>query len=231
MTDMKGVIFEPAHNPLEYKIALAVNLDHIRYDESPRAIYKLKLAFKSSGYGQAEKKVIAALNRNVLPQSSFSNLASNTLETTSFWTRKILFGFTCEFGSNAFRPLMLIFALFVVFSAIYTVSLASGNRSGLYIRFPRKIQLTDKPEFIELKIVRLSWYRRFETAIAFSLRSALRLGFQGFDFGRWVRMLQHREYDIVAIGWLRSVSAIQSLISIYLIAVAILSAFGKPFDV
>ena len=64
----------------------------------------------------------------------------------------------------------------------------------------------------------------------FSLMSILNLGFEGFAFGSWIRMLQPRESDIKAYGWMRTVSGIQSIVGVALVALALLSYFGHPFD-
>ena len=37
-------------------------------------------------------------------------------------------------------------------------------------------------------------------------------------------------YDIKAVGWARTVSGVQSLVSIYLIALWLLTYFGQPFE-
>jgi len=42
--------------------------------------------------------------------------------------------------------------------------------------------------------------------------------------------MQLREYSLHATGWTRFVSGLQSLISVYLVALAILTYFGNPFE-
>jgi len=64
----------------------------------------------------------------------------------------------------------------------------------------------------------------------FSLISMVNLGFEGLDFGRWVRNLFFREYDLMARGWLRTVSGVQSLIGLGLLALSLLSFFGHRFE-
>ena len=72
--------------------------------------------------------------------------------------------------------------------------------------------------------------RALRTALLFSLMSVFNIGFSGFDFGRWIRLLQPREYDVRARGWMRSVSGAQSLLGVALVALSILSYFGHPFE-
>ncbi len=42
--------------------------------------------------------------------------------------------------------------------------------------------------------------------------------------------MQPREYTLRAKGWVRVVSGAQSLISVYLIAMWVLTYFGRPFE-
>jgi hypothetical protein len=78
---------------------------------------------------------------------------------------------------------------------------------------------------------RLRWEAGcFKAVVFFSLISMINLGFEGFDFGRWVRLLFFREYDLKARGWLRTVSGIQSLVGLGLLALSLLSFFGHPFE-
>jgi len=43
-------------------------------------------------------------------------------------------------------------------------------------------------------------------------------------------MLTKRQYDVKATGWVRSLAGIQSVVSIYLFALWILTYFGRPFN-
>jgi uncharacterized protein YjbI with pentapeptide repeats len=73
-------------------------------------------------------------------------------------------------------------------------------------------------------------FRAMRTGLLFSLMSVLNIGFDGFNGGLWIRMLQRREYDIRARGWMRTVSGVQSLLGVGLLALAVISYFGHPFE-
>ena len=64
----------------------------------------------------------------------------------------------------------------------------------------------------------------------FSLVNAFNLGYREFNIGQWLRMLTKRQYEVTAIGWVRSLAGIQSVVSIYLFALWILTYFGRPFE-
>ncbi|MCH8040156.1 MAG: pentapeptide repeat-containing protein [Nitrospinae bacterium] len=67
-------------------------------------------------------------------------------------------------------------------------------------------------------------------SVYFSLLSAFRLGWRDLNVGTWISRLQPRIYNLQATGWVRSLSGIQSLISVYLIAMWVLTYFGRPFE-
>jgi len=73
-------------------------------------------------------------------------------------------------------------------------------------------------------------FRALRTALLFSMMSVFNIGFNGFNGGLWIRMLQPREFDIRARGWMRIISGVQSLLGVGLLALAVLSYFGHPFE-
>jgi uncharacterized protein YjbI with pentapeptide repeats len=64
----------------------------------------------------------------------------------------------------------------------------------------------------------------------FSILSGTRIGFREFNIGSWLSRLQCREYVLHGVGWVRFLVGVQSLISVYLLALWVLSYFGHPFD-
>jgi hypothetical protein len=76
--------------------------------------------------------------------------------------------------------------------------------------------------------LRREW-RMLRAAMFFSLMSAFNIGFQQFDFGRWLRLLTRQEFDVKAVGWARVVAGWQSVTSVYLFALWVLTYFGRPF--
>ena len=66
-------------------------------------------------------------------------------------------------------------------------------------------------------------------AFAYSLMSAFNIGFREVNFGRWIRLLSRRDLDIRAKGWSRVISGMQAIVSVYLLAIWLLSFYGTPF--
>lgn len=67
-------------------------------------------------------------------------------------------------------------------------------------------------------------------AFYFSLLSAFRIGFRELNLGVWVGWLQPSDYTLRARGTRRVISGVQSIISLYLVAMALLTSFGRPFQ-
>jgi uncharacterized protein YjbI with pentapeptide repeats len=80
------------------------------------------------------------------------------------------------------------------------------------------------------KEVALREYSLLIASCFFGLMSMFNIKFRDVDFGRWLRQLTTKEYDIKATGWARTVSGAQALLSVYLIALLLVSYFGRPFE-
>jgi uncharacterized protein YjbI with pentapeptide repeats len=86
-------------------------------------------------------------------------------------------------------------------------------------------------QFVVSRWPRLLWEARFlKSVLLFSLISMVNLGFEGLDFGRWVRNLTFCDYDLKARGLLRTAAGLQSLVGLGLLALSLLSFFGHPFE-
>ena len=60
--------------------------------------------------------------------------------------------------------------------------------------------------------------------------SVLNLGVQGLDLGRWIRLMQRREFDLRPRGSIRVLAGVQSIVSFMLLALATLTYFGYSFE-
>ena len=67
-------------------------------------------------------------------------------------------------------------------------------------------------------------------ALYFSVLSAFYIGWRDLNVGSRIARLQPREYTLRAKGWVRVVSGVQSLISVYFIATWVLTYFGRQFE-
>jgi hypothetical protein len=155
----------------------------------------------------------------------------------------VAFDLTCAYGFRPGRPLRIVGILWLVFSLVYAAFMHMPGTSGIYFIGNRVWRGRSNTQGIQIRPGPIpaakSWKRPFlwlarewrvlRAAMFFSLMSAFNIGFRDINFGRWLRLLTRREYDLKAVGWARTVSGFQSLLSVYLIALWVLSYFGRPF--
>lgn len=78
-------------------------------------------------------------------------------------------------------------------------------------------------------LVRLRWEQSlFWTASLLSVMSVLNLGVQGLDLGRWLKLMQRREFDLKARGTLRLLTGFQSVVSFLLLAMVAYIVLVQP---
>ena len=143
------------------------------------------------------------------------------------------------------RPLILALFLWFLCSLLYFGFIHTAGQAGLYRVYGQSVSEDSKaPRGVDrISPLRTSqkhgtrWLIQFfwrecsllRTSMFFSLMSAFNIGFRDINFGRWLRLLTRQEFDIKAVGWARVVAGWQSLISVYLIALWVLTYFGRPF--
>jgi hypothetical protein len=141
------------------------------------------------------------------------------------------FEWTCKWGLSPGRPLLILLLLIGLFSMVYMFSIVGFNKvDGIWrVWIPERVRQDlgkPNPERLILhqtpKVIKYSLY--------FSLLSSFNIGWRDLNVGHWIARMQPREFSLRASGWVRTVSGLQSLISVYLLALAVLSYFSRPFD-
>lgn len=67
-------------------------------------------------------------------------------------------------------------------------------------------------------------------AAYFSIISSFHFGWRDLSLGTWLSRIQPRDYTLRATGRVKFVSGVQSIVSLYLLALWMLTYFGRPFD-
>ncbi len=231
--DLAGAYFEPKNLPKVERIALAGGLEWMRYLDNPGPLTQLRKQFQDGGYREQERQITYVLNREEAKRASF----------VERWFKRIAFDYTCQYGLSPGRPLRIVFWLWLAFAVVYAVFMHRLGSSGIYFIGSRASRGRSNTQGLQIRpraIRAGKWWklpfrwlgregRVWRAALFFSLMSAFNLGFRDINFGRWLRMLTTREYDLKAVGWARTVSGFQSLLSVYLIALWVLTYFGRPF--
>ena len=197
-------------------------------------IVLLRAALKDEGLRELEREATYALKRTQRRHDWGKGFFKKIESIFNF----ILFEMTCAYGMEPGRPLLILVGLIPCFAIPYIRALRDRGTAGLWaVWLPDRVH--KRPE--EEQAVRVTnthrlpkpwpwWTRAVLIGLYFSLLSTFRIGWRELNVGNWITRIQPREYTLQATGWVRVVSGIQSLISVYLLALWALTYFGRPFE-
>ena len=232
--DLAGVTYEPkaGTHPVLASLISAQNLSRMRWQISPAALIGLREALKTAGLEQQERAVTFAIKRTEQEHALNGGFASRVEGALSF----ILFDWTTAYGMHPWRSLVILLVLVPVFSPFYAFALLGSGRSAIWARRPQNsVHGKDqtRPVRVTVSRVRNSLVRRalraMRIGLYFSLLQVFRVGFREANIGEWIERLQAREYSLKGTGWVRTVGGLQSLLGLYLLAMWVLTLFGRPF--
>lgn len=247
--NLSGAFFEPRPGSVS-DVSLLLNnkgLSLLRYDVSSHGLVELRETYKKAGMREEERQVTYALNHTRRLKSWKQGGVTGKLESLF---HLVCFEWTCQYGMNPGRPLGVLGLGLFLFTPFYLLALRSRDpETGIWLVLPpdrilgqgskvRPFKLTGRTPFRPLPSGR--WprlkarlrrgLRRVRLAFYFSLLSAFNLGWRELNVGNWISRVQKLEYNLKATGWVRSVAGLQSLLSVYLLALWVLTYFGRPFD-
>ncbi|MBW8058155.1 MAG: pentapeptide repeat-containing protein [candidate division NC10 bacterium] len=243
--DFSSTLFEPKEIDL-HRLIGAKGLSSIQFVDG-EAVVQLKKALKEAGLRREERALTAAIRKYRLKEEP---------AYVQLFESFVLGGKLTDYGAKPWGCVVMFIAFIPLFSIPYMLAVKGRGRSGIWAtlpedrvhkgrRNPKPIRLTtnfpgararssSKPPrglfaFREREPF-ARWLRVLRIGLYFSLLSAFRIGWRELTVGNWITRLQSREYILRATGWVRTISGLQSLISIYLIALWILTYFGRPFE-
>jgi len=153
--------------------------------------------------------------------------------------RTIAFDWTTGYGMYPSYALKIIVVAWLLLIPVYFLPIRFAPRrstaGGIFQVWPSDrieaqgngVSLSKSPNVNRLQSGTLAALGR---AAYFSLVSAFQIGWRDFNVGNWIVRIQPREYTLRATGWVRVVSGLQSLLSVYLLAMWALTYFGRPFQ-
>lgn len=244
------LVYEPKAGCPPYipSIAEFPDLKKLTFEKSPHGLVDLREGFKKLGYRKQEREITYALKytqRRKLWNDKESSVSDKFKGLIYF----LFFELTCQYGMKPGRPLLILMGLIPFFSFFYLFALGTKRqKTGIWLVFPneRVLKTTGERPFKlnakfppralpngklrKMKLRMLRWFRVIRIALYFSTLSAFSIGWRELNVGNWITRLQKREYFLRSTGWVRTVSGFQSLLSVYLLALWVLTYFGRPFE-
>lgn len=194
----------------------------------------LRQLLEQSGFRDDEREVTFAIE-HWKTYIAWDQRETNFVGAVEAVLRVVLFDWTTKYGLVPFRAIWMLLALIVMFAvAVYIPALIQGGR--IYRVWPSgRLEISAAGQTLahETKIENLqprNWLVTLGYALQFSIQSAFQIGWRELNVGSWLARLTRFEYALTAVGWPRTIAGIQSLISVYLLAIWALTYFGRPFQ-
>jgi uncharacterized protein YjbI with pentapeptide repeats len=214
----------------------AWNLELVKFSDQPAGLVKLRGEFKELGMRTQEAKLTCAIRRSELSRRIYYPDGPYVHSWFERYFNNVFFDWTCQYGMSPGRSLLIVAGLAVILSIVYIFAQVNpGPTGGIWAVWDEhRIEQTEGSKEPQQLTDGFPSGRSeigfFLLALYFSFLSATRIGWRELNVGTWVTRIQPREYSLRATGWVRVVSGVQSLISVYLVALAILAYFTTPFE-
>lgn len=199
----------------------------VTYWRFPVGMIALRNAAATSGFRNTERLLTYAIKHT---QRQNLMCSKGWFRQIEGYFNLILFELTSGYGMRPGRPLLILLGLTLVFCPIYTVAILRPDRSLPGIWLVRSQGQPGEAAWEPSERLRRKGIYAILWGLYFSIVSAFNIGWREFNVGDWIMRIQPSEFTFRATGWVRVLSGVQSLVSVYLVALWVLTYFGRPFD-
>ncbi len=216
--------FEPS-NVSDSMLIGSEGLSTIKFHD-PKNLVKLRNLSKELGLRNEQKALTAALRQFAIDKDT---------PAERFLQAWIFGGVITDYGAKPIQSIVGLIILIPTFGVVYYACLLWNCPLGtLWQTWPSESVngIANKPLRITVASGGHSgqylWLLR--KTCYFSLLSAFLIGWRDVNVGSWISRLQFEDYALRATGLIRTLSGLQSIISVYLLALWLLTYFGAPFE-
>lgn len=222
-TQIAYAVFEPnLSKGLPQQFEDSIGYQNLAFWDSPAALVALREAYKKSGSREIQRRITFAIE---------TSTTSNLFKSGDYLTagaRYLAWKLPTEYELEPARALLILLGGILVFAIPYYLAMASWSEVKIWRVLPKDRIGGDGTEVIEP--LRVRGVNRLRFALQFSVYSAFVLGWRDLSVGTWLSRLQAQEYLLRGSGWVRTISGVQSLLSVYLLAMWALTQFGRLFE-
>jgi hypothetical protein len=235
---LRGTTYAPASPPPQAYLEGIEGLATVTFPPGRQSgLVQVRDLLQKTGLRDLERQATFAIEHT---KAEHARRLGTILERAGGWLQLVFFEWTTGWGLYPGRALVLLLGLMVLTGFVYMIPIAMvpyrfARTSGVY-RIRPAGRLEPGPGGAQLAqeagAERLS--AGFPAALAwglyFSMQSAFHIGWRDLNVGTWISRIQPGEFALRGAGWVRVVSGAQSLISVYLVAMWVLTYFGRPFQ-
>jgi uncharacterized protein YjbI with pentapeptide repeats len=237
--DLTGALYAPNSAAPDSYVAQIKGLKTVTFPAGHEVgLVQLRDLMQKAGLRDLERQATFAIE-NGRTRNSIATWREDPGGAAEGVFRKIAFDFPTRYGLNPARALLAIAAVWALLIPVYAWPIRRQPRttraSAIYRVWPKdRVELRDGKPTLDNPACVERLHTRGLAAVGwsayFSLLSAFQIGFREFSVGTWLARAQPRSFVLEATGWVRTLSGLQSLLSVYLLAVWLLTYFGRPFQ-
>jgi hypothetical protein len=223
--DLSNLVYEPAQGNLPdlASFSEAQHLDEITYNETPARLVELREGLHQAGLGRAERAINYDINR---VRSQHLRTSGTPLEKVQGYLEYFLLELPTSWGYQPLEALGWILAGIVICWPFYAYKIVTTNAisTSEFIRVDIDGAREHRHQLLGTTLLRRVWW-----GLNVSVLSAFNIGWQGLNLKSWITRIQSSTFHIEATGWVRTVSGIQALFSVYMLVMFLFTYFGRPF--
>jgi uncharacterized protein YjbI with pentapeptide repeats len=225
--NLKGVNYLPDSSTFPDMGNLSQNptLHLMTYKNNSSGLYQLRNKFKKLGFREAERKLTYAIRHT----QRLLNHKPGLFSHIDGFFNYVFFEYPTDWSMNPGKAITILLILILLFTLPYSMSIFKPSSDGIW-KVWNSARIRQDLGAPDAKLMTAGIIKSFFIGFQFSVLSAFHMGWKDLNVGNWISRIQPREYTLSATGWVRTVSGLQSLISVYLIAAWALTYFGRPFE-
>jgi uncharacterized protein YjbI with pentapeptide repeats len=240
--DLTNALYAPAsESPYPY-VAGIRGLSTVRIPPGEEVgLVQLRMLLQDAGLRDLEREATYSVER-LRTSVRLTSVKLKKFRWLDGIFRLVAFDWTTAYGLHPGRALWLVVLLWMVFVPVYWCSIQfppPTQVSGIYRVF-LKGAIDESPsshpihpplvEKARTDRVQETGVQALRTAAYFSFLSVTNIGFQQFTLSDWIRRVGQQDATLQAVGLVHAVAGFQALMGLYLLAIWVLTYFGRPFQ-
>lgn len=229
--DLFGVVFDPPPQIIERlneelrSTSRAKNLGMMTFNVDPGPLEDLRRLFKENGYRKQELEITYAIRRGIRKRVAESGSLSERVGSA---LQFIFIEFPIEYGASPYRPFAVIFFLVFIFGFIYLIPLRyPSSRFGQIWKVTPLDHSKEAGGAMREELLTAGRWQNYVLVFWFSFLSAFNIGSKIFNVDDLFTHCQPTEFHLRSTQWVRTISGIQALVSVYLLVLMLLVFLEK----
>jgi hypothetical protein len=223
--DLSNTILEfvPAAGPYIFSMSLAKNLEKLKFLRNEGSLIELRNALSVAGLLKQASDVGYAIRATRVDQA-----LKGGKWLVPFGYRAV-FGWGCKYGAAPWRPIRIFLLGIPIFACFYGYFLSpEWKRGGIFVISTNEHH--EKGKRIRNRLVCQNFRKKLLWGVWFSFMTAFGVGDSQRRIGGWISNLTPSESQLAAAGIPKFFVGIQSLLSMGLLTLWLLSLFSKIPD-